>query len=249
MKNSQYLAQFDISKLKTSLVNEDKTGIYLIDKPVGMTSHDVVAIFRKQLGVKRVGHSGTLDPLATGLLIVLVGREYTKLQDRFLKLDKEYEFTSRLGMTTDSFDADGEIVSQVDWESLNHLSADDVSNTLTKFAGEIDQAVPVFSAVKVQGRKLYAHGRAQRRGEAELEVDLPVRKVNIISLELIDFNRDDKNQQLLFSARVYCSSGTYIRSLSQDIGQTLGVGATVVSLRRTKVAHLDVKNALQLSEI
>lgn len=233
--------------MKVSSIDEAsqaKKGLLLIDKPEDWTSHDVVGKVRRLTGVKKVGHAGTLDPLATGLLIVLVGREFTKLQSQFLKQDKEYLVSARLGVVTDSYDAHGQITSEAEWSSLKEIDQENLLAILEKFKGTISQQVPIFSAVKVKGEKLYNKARA---GKTAADVSLPVRKVEIKSLELISFSKDEQAKQASFSLRVSVSSGTYIRSLVHDIGQLLEVGAHVVSLRRTKIGDLSVEQAQNLS--
>jgi tRNA pseudouridine55 synthase len=228
---------FELESFTTSFQNDDRTGILLVDKPSGWTSHDVVARVRRVTNIKRVGHSGTLDPLATGLLIVLVGREYTKLQDIFLKQDKEYVCTFELGKTTDSFDSDGLVTSTAPWEKVAPISKEQVQSLVATFIGSQSQTVPAFSAVKVGGQKMYELARKQQ------VVELPKRQVTIHQLEVVSFNTNEASQQVTVTIRVSASSGTYIRSLAHDIGQKLGVGATVTALRRTKIGKISVDNA------
>lgn len=228
--------------MKIGLSGNPLAGILLIDKPTGVTSHDVVNQVRRQTGVRRVGHAGTLDPLATGLLIILVGREFTKKQSKFLKQDKEYLGEVQLGVETDSYDVDGKIVKEASWNELEKIAQPDLEKVLEKFRGEITQTVPAYSAVKVKGQKLYEKAR---RGEINQQ-DLPSREVNIKELKLIDFKKDEKNQQIFFTIKVACSSGTYIRSLAHDIGQELKVGAMVSNLRRTKIGQLGVEDASEI---
>ena len=215
-------------------------GIFLIDKPTGLTSHDVVDIVRKKLAVQRVGHTGTLDPLATGLLIILVGRQHTKRQDEFLKQDKQYQVTIKLGVETDSYDSDGQMVKTAPLSILKKITKQDVLLALKKFEGEIDQTVPSFSAVKIKGKKLYQLAR-QKKTIAKL----PVRTVTITRLELLSF--DDKTPEV--ELLVDCTSGTYIRSLAHDLGNALGVGGHVTKLRRTKIGQLSVKQATSPQDI
>jgi len=215
-------------------------GILLIDKPKGLTSHDVVAVIRKKLNVKKVGHTGTLDPLATGLLIILIGRQYTKKQDQFLKKDKQYQVTIKLGVETDSYDSDGKIVKRASPADLKKITEQDLVSVLKKFQGEINQAVPSFSAVKIKGKKLYQLARQKR-----IPKKLPVKTVTINNLKLISFNNQTSEARLL----VDCSSGTYIRSLAHDIGKVLCVGAHVTKLRRTKIGNLSVDQAVSLEKI
>jgi len=223
-------------------------GILLIDKPSGVTSHDVVDLVRRKLGVKKVGHAGTLDPLATGLLIILVGREYTKKQAEFMAGDKEYLVTGKLGMTTDTYDVEGNITSEAAWEQTSQVTKLKVKKLLGSFTGIIKQQVPAFSAVKIKGKKLYELAREARKVKVQVKVkDLPIREVEIKELELVDFTADPVKQLAEFSLRVICSKGTYIRSLIHDFGQELGVGATVTALRRLKSGGFNVEEAVKLS--
>lgn len=236
-------------------LNPDYTGILLVDKPSGITSHDVVARVRKATGIKRVGHAGTLDPLASGLLIVLIGSAYTKQQSTFLKQDKEYVCEARLGVVTDSYDVTGQVMEQAKWEEVAALDRPAVAATLSAFRGLLKQQVPGFSAVKVKGRKLYSLARRARRGETldptekTALASLPVKDVEVFELELTSFERDDQAQQLLVGLRIHCSSGTYIRSLIHDLGQALGVGAIVTKLKRTKIGNLDLTTAISLETV
>lgn len=235
---------FDLDSFTTSFQNEDGTGIVLIDKPVGLTSHDVVARVRRQTGIKRVGHSGTLDPLATGLLIILIGRQYTKLQDVFLKQDKEYECEVQFGVTTDSYDSDGRVTQTAAWELVAAIMEQQVSAALHGFLGTQMQTVPAFSAVKVGGRKMYELARKEQLIEA-----LPTRQITIHELMLLRFIKDETQQKVTATFRVSASSGTYIRSLAHDLGLQLGVGATVTALRRTKIGKLRVDDAKKIDEV
>lgn len=228
--------------MKIGLSGNPPAGVLLIDKPTGITSHDVVNQIRRQTGVRRVGHAGTLDPLATGLLIILVGREFTKRQTEFLKLDKEYLCEVELGIETDTYDVDGEIIKKAGWNKLEKISKADLEKTLEQFRGEITQVVPAYSAVKIKGQKLYEKAR---RGEIDKKT-LPSRKVNIKELELVEFKKDEAVQEIFFTIKVACSSGTYIRSIAHDIGQELGVGAMVKELRRTKIGELNINQANEL---
>ena len=191
-------------------------GVLLIDKPVGCTSHDVVARVRRALrpAVKKVGHAGTLDPFATGLLIVLVGRA-TKLARFFVDLPKEYVCTLQFGWTSDTGDSTGRLVATGRSTSLDELSA-----TLPQFLGRVAQKVPMTSAVKVDGERLY---RKAHRGEV---VETPTREIEISAIDVLDFDP----AALSSTCRVLCSKGTYVRQLAIDIGGVLGAGAYVASL-------------------
>ncbi|MFH2063182.1 MAG: tRNA pseudouridine(55) synthase TruB [bacterium] len=208
-------------------------GFLLIDKPAGMTSHDVVQAVRRVTGVRRVGHAGTLDPFATGLLIVGVGRESTRELGGFLGQDKEYEATMRLGAVSDTQDLDGEITT-TDGELPDR---DRLLTAMESFHGEISQVPPMYSAKKVGGRKLYELARAGQEIER-----LPV-QVRIESLDLLSF------EPPLARFRVRCSSGTYVRTLAHDIGQKLGCGAYLTELRRTAIGEIGIPRANPLSKL
>lgn len=215
-------------------------GVLLVDKPAGVSSHAVVNWARRVFGIRRIGHTGTLDPFATGLLILLIGRKYTKLQAQFLKQDKEYVCTAQLGMTTDTFDITGNVINAADWSELQKISKQEIENSLKKFRGAIKQTVPIYSAVKIKGRKLCDFARNDEQDQIK---ELPKRSVNIQELKLINFKLDQKQKKAQFTIRVFCSSGTYIRSLIDDIGKELKVGATAVSLRRTKIGKINLEEA------
>ncbi|NCN87320.1 MAG: tRNA pseudouridine(55) synthase TruB [Candidatus Pacebacteria bacterium] len=233
----------DLTKFSTiEEVKKEQKGIILIDKDQDWTSHDVVAKLRRIVGVKKIGHAGTLDPLATGLLIILVGREFTKLQDQFMKQDKEYEVEAEFGITTDSYDAMGEIVTQLGWDAVSKITKDDLNEAMIKLTGEIEQTVPAYSAVKVKGKKLY---QKARKGDIDLS-SLPSRIVNIYNFELIEFNKDVQNKKVTAKFYTKVSSGTYIRSLIHDLGQLLQVGAYVTQLRRVSIGNARVDRAEQI---
>jgi tRNA pseudouridine55 synthase len=221
-------------------------GIVIVDKPTGVTSHTVVNWARRCSGIKKIGHTGTLDPLATGILILLIGRKYTKLQSQYLKQDKTYECVAKLGLTTDTYDIDGEKLLQSSWDEVSKITKEDILKLLPDFTGNIEQRVPIYSAVKQNGKKLYELARqAKHDPDVNIKVtqllkDLPSRNISIFSLTLDDFIVDQLNKEILIKFTVSCSSGTYIRSLAHDIGQILGVGATVVELRRTKIGEISI---------
>ncbi len=214
-------------------------GILLVDKPVGWTSFDVVAKIRgkrraalKEAGITptkrqlKVGHAGTLDPFATGLLIILLG-DATKQSDEFLKQDKVYEATIRLGKVSSTGDPEGELTEVNNSRPTNV----EVRAALTKFTGEIRQTPPIFSAIKINGQRAY---KLARKGQ---KVDIPTRKITIHSLELIDYSYPD------LRIRTHVSSGTYIRSLAQDIGEALGTGAYCSELRRVTIGEMTILDA------
>lgn len=210
------------------------SGFIVIDKPVGPTSHDVVGLVRRLSGVRRVGHAGTLDPLASGVLLVGLGRA-TRFIEYLVGLPKVYETTIRLGIVTTTYDAEGEIVS----ERPVALTTEQIAAALDAFRGPIRQRVPAFSAVKRGGQPLY---KAARRGGQSLD-DLPERDVTIHALDLLAFAPP------LLTLRVACSSGTYIRSLAHDLGAALGCGGHVVALRRTAVGHFTLAEAVPLDAL
>lgn len=204
-----------------------------IDKPAGWTSFDVIRRLRKLLGVRKIGHAGTLDPMATGLLICLVGRA-TKLMEAVMELPKTYEGVLRLGETTPSYDAETEVTAHKPWRHLEdaHLEA-----ARQHFLGSIEQVPPMYSAVKVKGERLY---RKARRGE---EVERPPRTVYVEAFDLTGKTESD------VSFRVVCSKGTYIRSLAHDFGEQLGVGAHLVELRRTAIGPYAVTHAWTIAQL
>ena len=207
-------------------IGEPPSGLLLIDKPGGMTSHDVVNRLRRALGVKKIGHAGTLDPMATGLLLVGVGRATRLL--RFLNdMPKVYEGSSRLGVETDTLDAQGEVVR----ENPVTVNESELRATMSALTGEIMQSPPAFSAVKVGGERLY---KSARRGEA---VEAPPRRVRVDSFDLLRFASPD------FDFRVQCSGGTYVRSLVADVGTKLGCGGHLTALRRTAIGRFRVDDA------
>lgn len=219
-------------------------GILIVDKPQGMTSHDVIDLIRNKFGIKKAGHAGTLDPMATGVLVVLIGK-YTKSSNSFLGADKEYDATLTLGATSDTGDAWGKITpskpippdvikSGISTPGVENSIIKDVFN---KFLGEIEQIPPAYSAVKFKGRKLYEFAR---KG---IEVKLEPRKVLIKELKITGINMPE------VSFMVTCSKGTYIRQLSSDIGSALGCGAYLSRLRRTRSGNFVIKDAITVEEL
>jgi len=209
-------------------------GVLPLDKPEGPTSHDMVAVARRALKERRIGHTGTLDPFASGLLLLCVGQA-TRLSEFLTGLDKTYDAVARLGVATDSEDRDGVVVSESDdWRGLD---GDAVEGALTSFSGAIEQVPPQFSAKKVGGEAMH---RKARRGE---HVELPARPVHIHEIELLDLDLP------AVRFRVRCSSGTYIRSLARDLGEILGVGAHLTHLRRTAIGSFGVEGALTPDEL
>jgi tRNA pseudouridine55 synthase len=206
-------------------------GMILIDKPAGITSFGVVARVRRvlsqQIGKKaKVGHTGTLDPFATGLMIIVTGKE-CRNAGNYSKLDKVYEATITLGYNSTTGDPEGELTPVSELQPAKEA----VETALKQFTGEITQRPPIFSAIKINGRRAYD---LARKGEV---VEMPERQVTVFSLELIDYTYPQ------VKVRVHVSSGTYIRTLAEDIGKVLGTGAYCSELRRTKVADWDVADA------
>ena len=211
-------------------------GIILIDKPAGMTSFGVVARIRRVLTQQanrkvKVGHTGTLDPFATGLMILVIGKE-CKNAGHYTKLDKVYEATVRLGQTSTTGDPEGELTEVSDRQP----SREEVEDVLKRFTGEISQRPPIFSAIKVNGQRAY---KLARNGE---EVEIPLRQVNIYALELLDYSYPN------VKIRTHVSSGTYIRSLAVDIGAALGTGAWCSELRRLSISEWSVADAKKLGD-
>ncbi|WP_100810397.1 MULTISPECIES: tRNA pseudouridine(55) synthase TruB [unclassified Microbacterium] len=215
-------------------------GILLVDKPGGMTSHDVVSRARKALGTRKIGHAGTLDPLATGLLLLGVDSA-TRLLTYLVGLDKTYEATIRLGAATDSDDSDGEIVSRADPRVLAAVDAAAIQAPIAALTGRISQVPSTVSAIKIGGRRAYDLARA---GE---EVVLASREVTVSRFEVLDIRRTDDGTgtgSVDVDVVVDCSSGTYIRALARDLGSALGVGGHLTALRRTRVGPFGIADAV-----
>ncbi len=208
-------------------------GAILVDKPAGPTSHDVVDAIRRKFGIKKVGHCGTLDPNATGLLIIVLGRG-TKLSERLMGDDKVYEGTIKFGETTDSYDCDGEITASLPVPSL---SLDFLNEEAAKFIGDQMQLPPMVSAIKKNGVPLY---KLARKG---IQVQREERLVHIYNFRFTAY------VEPLGQFRVACTKGTYIRSIAHDLGQKLGCGAHLTTLRRSASGKFDVKDALSLDTI
>lgn len=221
------------------------SGLILVDKPGGWTSHDVVARVRRLAGTRKVGHAGTLDPMATGLLILGVNSS-TRLLTYIVGADKEYLATIRLGATTTTDDAEGDVTAEADPAAVAAVSDDDIARGILALTGEIEQVPSSVSAIKVDGKRAYARVRA---GE---EVVLQARAVTIAEFELLAARRlPDAAAPVAIEldVRVVCSSGTYIRSLARDLGAGLGVGGHLTALRRTRVGPFDVREAGELDTL
>jgi len=208
-------------------------GAILIDKPSGPTSHDVVDAIRRKFGIKKVGHCGTLDPAATGLLIIVLGRG-TKLSERLMGDDKVYEGTIKLGETTDSYDADGELTASL---PVPPLSLDQLNEEAATFIGDIMQVPPMVSAIKKGGVPLY---KLARKG---IEVEREPRLIHIYNFRFTDY------VEPIGTFKLACTKGSYVRSVAHDLGQKLGCGAHLATLRRSVSGKFDVADAKPLDEI
>jgi tRNA pseudouridine55 synthase len=204
-------------------------GIVLVDKPAGPTSHDVVAKMRKLFNTRKVGHAGTLDPMATGMLVIGIGRA-TRLLGYFTAHDKEYLGTIRLGIVTTTDDAQGELVTQV---GALHITESEILETVRDFRGPIMQQPSAVSAIKIDGKRAYAR---VRDGE---EINIPPRSVMINDLEIVSIDKNPDLEVIDVKVRVVCSAGTYIRALARDIGNRLEVGGHLTELRRTRSGVFD----------
>ena len=207
-------------------------GILIINKPYGVTSRDVVNDICKILHTKKVGHTGTLDPIAQGVLVICVGKA-TKLVEVLTCDDKEYVATVKLGILTDTLDTEGKVIK----EESSNINKEKLIKVLNSFVKEYEQEVPIYSAVKVNGKKLYEYAR---NGEL---IDLPKRMVSIKNIELLEFNSDE------YKFKVTVSKGTYIRSLIKDINDKLGIIGVMSSLIRTRQGKFDISKAYTLEEI
>jgi tRNA pseudouridine55 synthase len=213
--------------------NQACSGFLLVDKPSGITSSKLVQSIRKTFSLNKIGHTGTLDPLATGLMVLCVGQA-TKFSQFLLVKDKSYRVSIKLGVATDTFDAEGLVTSE---KAVNHVTRELIEASLTNFQGEIEQIPPMYSAIKKNGVPLY---KMARRG---LKVDLEPRKVRIYEIKMLGF--DGKFLDL----KVCCSKGTYIRTIAADLGDVLGCGAHVAELRRLSVGTYDEKDMLAFDEL
>ena len=208
-------------------------GVLVVDKPGGMTSHDVVNRIRRVAGTRRVGHAGTLDPLATGVLLVCVGRA-TRLVEYLVGQSKTYVTTVRLGQVTNTYDAGGEVVQE---RPVSHITSTQIIQALAQFRGTIQQKPPIYSAIKKDGQPLY---KLARQGK---DVVVPLREVMIYDLSLLAVDLPEIELEMTVS------SGMYVRSLAHDLGEVLGCGGHVATLRRTAVGDFLVKNAVALDTL
>ncbi len=212
---------------------DDFEGLILVNKPAGITSHDVVDIVRRRLGIKKVGHAGTLDPLAEGLLVILVGR-YTKFFKKFVEFKKEYVGILKLGETTTTGDSEGDILNKVSYHNINKK---DIINAFKNFVGEIEQIPPMVSAKRINGKRLYI---LARKG---IVIERKPRKINIYKLKVLDITLP------LVKFYVQCSKGTYIRKLAEDIGEELRCGAHIIKIQRKAIGPFRLDEAVRLEEV
>lgn len=211
--------------------------IIIIDKPLNVSSQGVVSRVKKILNVKKAGHTGTLDPMASGVLPILVG-DTTKLSKYLIEHDKTYVATVTLGESRTTGDVEGEVVEKDDFD-INSITEEDIINVLNSFLGETEQIPSIYSAIKINGKKLYEYAR---EGE---EINIPTRKIFIKSIKLLSVNKEKKS----FDYEVEVSKGTYIRTLSEDIAKKLGTIGYMSSLRRTRVDKFDLKKAVTLEAL
>ena len=223
----------DGNMMQSDNIKNVVSGVLVVDKPIGLTSHDVVQIVRRGTGIRRAGHTGTLDPRASGVLVVLIGPA-VRLSEFVSASDKRYQATISMGSSTDTYDAEGQITS---FNPDIEISEEKFDEILQQFVGEIEQVPPPFSAVKVKGRKAY---EMARQGE---EVKLEPRIINVFSLEVLEWAPPEA------VIDVYCSSGTYVRSLTNDLGAALGVGAHLIGLRRTKSGRFTLRDAIPMRRL
>jgi tRNA pseudouridine55 synthase len=221
-----------------SAAGDGQSGLVVVDKPSGMTSHDVVARVRRLAGTRKVGHAGTLDPMATGVLVVGLNRA-TRLLGHLLLTDKSYDATVRLGISTSTDDAEGEVVGTVD---ASRVTDDEVRSVLAAMVGDIEQVPSAVSAIKVDGRRAYERVRA---GE---QVELAARPVRIHAIDVTGIRREEPGAVDVDLA-VRCSSGTYVRAIARDLGVALGVGGHLTALRRTAVGSFDLATARSLDDL
>lgn len=221
-------------KLGKDQIKNVVSGVLVVDKPVGLTSHDVVQIVRRGTGIRRAGHTGTLDPRASGVLVILIGPA-VRLSEYVSASDKRYQATLRLGSSTDTYDAEGAVTTSS--PAWSEITEEQFNEILQSFVGEIEQVPPPYSAVKLKGRKAY---ELAREGE---ELELTPRKIKVYSLEVLEWAPPE------VVIDVYCSSGTYVRSLANDLGEQLGCGAHLIGLRRTKSGRFTLRDAVPLRRL
>lgn len=213
--------------MKMLMATELKEGMLLVNKPQGRTSFSLIRSLRRLTGIKKIGHAGTLDPFATGVMILLIGRNFTRLSDQLLLQDKEYLAEVSLGISTDTYDCDGKIVAR----SKKIPSLEEIEACIEKFQGEIEQIPPMYSAKKIQGKKLYELARK------DITIPRAAAKVRVFS-SILSYNYP------YLSLRIDCSKGTYIRSIAEEIGQILGCGAHLSKLKRTRSGQFTLEECV-----
>ncbi|WP_333653963.1 tRNA pseudouridine(55) synthase TruB [Dissulfurispira sp.] len=206
-----------------------------LNKDYGITSHDAVTAIKKLLKVRKAGHAGTLDPIATGVLLICLN-EATKISSLLSNIDKEYIMTAKLGESTDTYDAEGKVIKKFQISNFK-FQIEEIKEIIQRFTGEIEQAPPMYSAIKVSGEPLY---KLARKG---IEIERKPRKVIIYSIEILSF------ESPFLKLRVSCSKGTYMRSLCNDIGNALGAGAHMVELVRTRIGQFSIENSAKIGEL
>ncbi len=215
-----------------SLCTELLQGILLVDKPEGKTSFSLIRVLRKLTGIKKIGHAGTLDPFATGVMVILIGKQYTKLSDKLLLADKEYLAEVCFGVSTDTYDCDGKVMAR----SKKKPKEADLLKVIETFQGEISQTPPMYSAKKINGKKLYEFARAGK------VIERKPAKVHV-QIEVLDYSYPK------LSLKIACSKGTYIRSIAHEIGELLGCGAYLAKLQRTRSGQFHLKDCIDGSEL
>ena len=233
MVSSEKAHESKIYKSIIKMKDNQKDGVILVNKPKGITSHDVVDIVRRRMNIRKVGHAGTLDPLAEGLLIILVGK-YTKAFPQFVGFDKKYSGIMKLGEVTSTGDSQGELI---ETKECSHLTEFEIKEAFSFFEGDIDQIPPMVSALKVKGKRLYA---LARRG---IVIKRDPRRIRVHSLKII------KIDMPYVELYVHCSKGTYVRKLAEDIGQRLGCGAHMVKILRLGIGPFTLDKACDLDSI
>jgi tRNA pseudouridine55 synthase len=211
-------------------------GILIINKPAGPTSHDIVDRIRKITRIRKIGHAGTLDPFAQGVLIILI-KNATKLQTKFMDMAKTYVATLKLGEISDTYDVEGQISAYAKASADKQISNNQIINTIKTFIGEINQVPPIHSAIKVNGERSY------KLAWQGIKPDLKPRKIKIYNIKILNYNYPH------LEIEVNCSRGTYIRSLAHDIGQKLGCGAYLEKLTRTKIGKFNIENSIKIEDL
>ncbi len=219
--------------MSSATIENSLQGIMLVNKPLGITSHDVVATVRRKFKIRRVGHAGTLDPLATGVLVILLGKS-TRLFDKFVAFDKSYRATLRLGVKTTTADIMGQVLLERPYADIDETKIKDV---FARFTGALEQKPPMVSAVKYKGERLY---KIARQGK---EVQRAARKIRIDELRILQCRLPDV--EFLMS----CSKGTYVRQLAEDVGEVLGCGACIAQIERIKVGPFEIQDAVMLKDL